>query len=87
MSSGTTPSLVAQRHAAMDKELERVAQVEGWLILPSAIAICTRDDQSDWLLGVGGFGQARSVAPAFRPCSCDIAFCLRLLARAATSNR
>ena len=56
----TAPSLVAQRHAAMDKELERIARVDGWLIPAADIAICTREDGSDWLLGVGGFGQ---VAP------------------------
>ena len=45
----------------MDKELERIARVDGWLINASEIAICTREDGSDWLLGVGGFGQVAPV--------------------------
>ena len=59
----TAGSMLAQRHAAYDKELERIARVDGWLIPPSDIAICVKEDGSDWLLGVGGFGQ---VALGFR---------------------
>ena len=57
-----TASLEVLRRVAVNKELQRAANILEWEIEESDISICTHPDGSDYLLGAGGFGKVRMLA-------------------------